>query len=47
MEVATDIISERGATPSMVDYDSHISTDERTHEKPSELSVDGDVERGV
>ena len=47
VEVATGIVSERCATPSMGDYDSHISTDERTHEKPSELGVDGDVERGV
>ena len=47
VEVATGIVSERGETPSVVDYDSHISTHERTHEKPSELGVDGDVERGV
>jgi len=47
VEVATDIVSERGVTPSMVDYDSHISTDEQTHEKPKELSTDEDVERGV
>jgi len=45
--VATDIVSERHAPPSMVDYDSHISTDEQTHEKPEELSLDGDLERGV
>lgn len=47
VEVATDIVSERYATPSMGDYYSHISADEQTHEKPKELSLDGDVERGV
>ena len=47
VEVATDIVSERHATPSMGDYDSHISTDEQTHEKPNELSLVRDVERGV
>jgi len=45
--VATDIVFERHVPSSMVDYNSHISTDEQTREKPEELSLDGDVERGV
>ena len=47
VEVATDIFSERHVPSSMVDHDSHISTDEKTHDKPEGLSLDGDVERGV
>jgi len=47
VEVATDVVSERCASPSIGGYDSHISTDEQMHEKPKELSLDGDVERGV
>lgn len=47
VEVATDIVSERHVPSPMVDYDSHISTHEQTHDKPEELSLDGDVERGV
>jgi len=47
VEVATDIFSERHVPLSMVDHDSHISTDEKTHDKPEGLSLDGDVERGV
>ena len=47
VEVATDVVSERCASPSNGGYDSHISTDEQMHEKPKELSLHGDVERGV
>jgi hypothetical protein len=47
VEVSTGIVSERHAMPSMGDYDSHISTDEQTHEKPNELGIVRDVERGV
>jgi hypothetical protein len=47
VEVATDIVSELRATPSMEDYDLHISTDEQTHDKPNELGLVRDVERGM
>ena len=47
VEVATDIVSELRVTPSMEYYDSHISTNEQTHEKPNELGLIRDVERGM
>ena len=47
VEVSTGIVSERHPTPSMGDYDSHVSTDEQMHEKPNELGIVRDVERGV
>ena len=47
VEVATDIVSGLRATPPMEDYDSHISTDEQTHDKPNESSLVRDLERGI
>ena len=47
VEVATDIVSGLRATPSMEDNDSHISTDEQTHDKPNESSLVRDLERGI
>jgi hypothetical protein len=47
VEIATDIVSELRVPPSMEDYDSHVSTDEQTHDKPNELGLVRDVERGI
>ena len=47
VEIATDTVSELRVPPSMEGHDSHISTDEQTHDKPKELGLVRDVERGI
>jgi hypothetical protein len=47
MEVAVHVISEQHCIPGTSDNESGISTDEQMDDKPSGLSCDGDLERGV